>query len=65
MTWFVESDICPVCREKQDDEILEFKEKVEQKMREIYKDALDSNDREIFRLRRVLAHYRPSFMEQV
>ncbi len=65
MTWFVESDICPVCREKQDDEILEFKEKVEQKMRELYKDALDSNDREIFRLRRVLAHYRPSFMEQV
>lgn len=65
MSWFVESDLCPVCREKQNDEILEFKQKVEKKMREVYKDALESNDREISRLRRVLAYYRPSFMEQV
>jgi len=65
MSWYIESDVCPICREKQDDEILNFKENVEEKMRAVYKDALESNDREISRLRRVLAHYRPVFMEPV
>lgn len=65
MSWYIESDVCPICREKQEDEILQFKESVEDKMRAVYKDALDSNDREITRLRRVLAHYRPTFMEPV
>lgn len=63
MTWYVESDVCPVCRETQDDELLDFKKKVEEKMRLVYKDALDSNDLEIRRLRRLVHHYRPSFME--
>ena len=63
MSWFVQSDVCPVCREKQDDDIFKFKEGVEDKMRNTYKDVLDSNDREIARLRRMLAHYRPTFME--
>jgi hypothetical protein len=63
MTWYVESDICPVCRETQDDEILNFKKKVEEKMRNVYKDAIDSSDLEIRRLRRVVQHYRPVFME--
>ena len=63
MSWYIESDLCPIWREKQDDGILKLKEGREEKMRSIYKEALDSNDREIARLRRVLAHYRPSFME--
>ena len=63
MTWYVESDVCPVCREKQDDDIMDFKKKVEDKMRSIYKDAIESSDLEIRRLRRLVHHYRPSFLE--
>ena len=52
--WYVESNVCPICRAEQKDELLEFKEKVKENMRQLYKDAIDSSDREIERLRRIL-----------
>ena len=48
LNWFVTSDECPVCRTKQTgDSFLEFKEKVEEALREKYKDAIDSLQNEV------------------
>lgn len=54
LSWYAESNVCPICRNEQKDEILDFKEKVKENMRNLYRDALESNDREIQRLRRIL-----------
>ncbi len=55
MTWFVSSDECPVCRTKQTgDSLLEFKEKVEDVLREKYKDAIDSLEAEVQALKDTL-----------
>ena len=53
--WFVTSDVCPVCRTKQEDDIfLNFKNKVEDTMREKYKDAISSLEHEIETLNETL-----------
>jgi len=55
MTWFVTSDECPVCRTKQTgDSLLEFKEKVEDALREKYKDAIESLESEVHALKETL-----------
>ncbi len=55
MNWFVTSDECPVCRAKQPgDSMLEFKEKVEDALREKYKDAIDSLEGEVQALKETL-----------
>ena len=55
MTWFVTSDECPVCRTKQTgDSLLEFKEKVEDALREKYKDAINSLESEVQALKDTL-----------
>jgi len=62
-TWYVQADSCPVCRTEQpDDEYIKFKTQVEDNMRDKYKDALDSMDDEVRRLRRAI-RYRPAFLE--
>ncbi len=42
-TWFITSDECPTCRKPQkDDPWIQFKNKVEDNLRDKYKDAIDS-----------------------
>ena len=51
--WFVSADTCPVCRVAQGkDSYIKFKMLVEENMRQKYKDAIDSFEEEIYRLRR-------------
>ena len=46
--WFVESSICPVCRDDMSHEpLIQFKFQVENKMRNIYRDAIESLEEEI------------------
>ena len=46
--WFVESDVCPVCRDDMSHEpLIQFKFQVEDKMRDIYRDAIVSLEEEI------------------
>ena len=58
LQWFVTSNECPVCRKQQKkDSFLQFKERVEENMRQKYKDALRSNEQEITRLREALRRH--------
>ena len=51
LNWFVTSNECPVCRVKQtDDPMVLFKEKVENELREKYRDAIQSMQQEITEL---------------
>lgn len=51
--WFVTADTCPVCRIKNSgDEFVRFRDLVADNLREKYKDAIDSLEREIRILRR-------------
>lgn len=51
--WYVTADTCPVCRVAQGkDMFIRFRNMVEDNMRDKYKDAIDSLEGEIFRLRR-------------
>ena len=54
--WFITSEDCPVCRSKQpeDDPIIVFKNKVEESMRQKYKDAIASLENEIEELKETL-----------
>lgn len=46
--WFVESSVCPVCRDDMSHEpLIQFKFQVENKMRNIYRDAIESLEEEI------------------
>jgi len=46
--WYVESDVCPVCRQEQvHDPLIQYKKKIEKKMRKIYKDAIVSLQSEL------------------
>ena len=51
LNWFVTSNECPVCRVKQDDPILSFKERVEDNLREKYRDAIESLQSEVMEMR--------------
>ena len=52
LNWFVTSNECPVCRASQDsDQLILFKEKVENELRVKYKDAIDSMEQELGFLR--------------
>ena len=52
LTWFVDGHTCPVCRvSHKEDEIIIFREQIQESMRLKYKDAIDSLEDEITRLR--------------
>ena len=49
LEWFITSDECPVCREKQpDDPFIIFKLKVEDELRKKYKDAIESLEDQVY-----------------
>ena len=51
LNWFITSNECPVCRVKQvDDSLVLFKEKVENELREKYRDAIESLQNEVMEL---------------
>ena len=53
LNWFVNSDICPICRKSQTKDLfISFKNKIEDEMRRKYRDAIMSYEHEIRRLRR-------------
>jgi hypothetical protein len=53
LSWFVNSECCPICRKEQiKDPIILFKKKVEDEIREKYRDAITTYEYEIHRLRR-------------
>jgi hypothetical protein len=53
LNWFVTSDCCPVCRKEQTKDVLiSFKNKIENEMRDKYRDAILTYEHEIRRLRR-------------
>lgn len=46
--WYVESDVCPVCRQKQiHDPLIQYKNKIENNIRKIYRDAIISLQTEL------------------
>lgn len=47
LNWFIHSDECPICRNNQvNDSIIQFKKSIEKNLREKYKDAIKSLERE-------------------
>ena len=57
--WYVTTDSCPVCRVGQGkDSYIRFKNLVEDNMRNKYKDAIDSLENEVVRLRREIRNLR-------
>lgn len=51
--WFELSEECPVCRKPQpNDDVVQFRHRVEENMRKKYRDAMRSYEHEIRRLRR-------------
>lgn len=51
--WFHDSNECPVCRTPQnDDPIIQLKLATEERMRTLYKDAIDDLERRVARRRR-------------
>mgnify|MGYP003649528635 CR=1 FL=1 len=55
LRWFVTGATCPVCRKSSSgDQWVQFRELVAEEMRERYKDAMDSMEREMLSLRRQL-----------
>jgi len=55
MEWFIESECCPACREKQEeDPIIVFKTKVEDALRLKFKDAIDTLEEENRQLKETL-----------
>lgn len=62
--WFETSDECPVCRADQTHEyMITFKNKIEDKMRLIYKDAIDSLEHELRTSRQTIVS--PSYNDTV
>jgi hypothetical protein len=58
--WFVVSDICPVCRYRScymEEPLLKYKNRIEDNLRNKYKDVLESNQTEIRRLEENLKRY--------
>ena len=49
LTWFQESDRCPVCREEQpkSDPLIQFKNNIEDNLRKKYKDVMNSYEDQI------------------
>lgn len=57
--WYVTSESCPVCRvDQRKDNYIKFKNLVEDNMRNKYKDAIDSLESEVMRLRREVRNLR-------
>lgn len=54
LQWFLESDICPICRKKQNESVIQFKNKVEKNLRDKYRDAIRSLENENRSLRKML-----------
>lgn len=53
LNWFVTSDQCPVCRQSQQkDDLILFKNKIEDEMREKYRDVMATYEYELRRRRR-------------
>jgi len=53
MQWFQTSNACPVCRVAQvDDPIIKFKDSVEENMRLVYQDAIQTLERQLAQQRR-------------
>ena len=54
-TWFETSDECPTCRTEQDaDPIIVFKKRVEENIREKYRDAIKSLESDLARAQRAV-----------
>jgi hypothetical protein len=52
LNWFVTSNECPVCRSPQEnDNIITFKNKVEEILREKYRDAIQSLENQVLEMR--------------
>ena len=50
-SWFVTSNVCPVCRADQSaDPLIEFKNQVEESVRTVYQDAIHSLEDDVRRL---------------
>lgn len=57
--WYITSDTCPVCRVDQGhDKYIKFRNMVEDNMRDKYKDAINSMEDEIIRLRHSVRNLR-------
>lgn len=54
LNWFVESTDCPVCRKDHKDCIIGFKNKLEERLRKKYMDAIKSLEKENKQLRKML-----------
>jgi hypothetical protein len=52
LNWFVTSNECPVCRAPQEnDNMIQFKNKVEETLREKYRDAIQSLEDQVLEMR--------------
>ena len=52
VTWFLESDVCPVCRATQDNKFVSFKKQVQERTAELYMDVLVGLEADLARARR-------------
>jgi len=53
LEWFVKSNECPVCRQEQiKDPMILYKDKIQEELRDLYRDAMRTYETEILMLRR-------------
>lgn len=52
LTWFVESNICPVCRTEQDNKFVMFKKQIQDRTSAMYMEVIDGLEEDLVRARR-------------
>lgn len=52
VTWFLESNVCPVCRASQDNKYVTFKRQVQERTAEMYMEVIEGLEEDLMRARR-------------
>ena len=52
LLWFVESNVCPVCRAEQDNKFTNFKKQIQDRTAELYMEVIDGLEEDLMRARR-------------
>ena len=52
VTWFLESNVCPVCRADQDNKFVTFKKQVQERTAEMYMEVIEGLEEDLILARR-------------
>lgn len=52
LQWYLESDVCPVCRTEQTNKFIDFKKHIQERTAEMYLEVIDGLEIDLARFRR-------------